>query len=179
MILVTVILFLFLAQCPRSSHCRPHDSLLFALCLHLAEFEQHSGESSLPGRAGFRHGGGWRGGDGRKHRAPHEPLSEWWGERRPGRVLSPAHYHEPENTRGDHPRGGPRSPTPGVLCHRHHHYRLFADFHITTRGGQIIPAHGLDGGFCASRRHDLFDSRRSGSGQHFLPQRSRGNGATR
>ncbi len=42
-------------------------SLLFAsICLNLSPY---SGQSALVGRAGFRHGGGRRGGDGGKHRA--------------------------------------------------------------------------------------------------------------
>jgi heavy metal efflux system protein len=68
-ILVVVILFLFLGNV--------RGALIVALTIPFsllfappASAQRHSGESAVAGRARFRHGGGWRGGDGGKHRAP-------------------------------------------------------------------------------------------------------------
>jgi heavy metal efflux system protein len=60
------------AQCPGRAHRRADHSVLAAVRLHLAGPGPHSGQSSVPGRAGFRNGGGWRGG----HGGEHHPASE-------------------------------------------------------------------------------------------------------
>ena len=52
-------------------------SLLFAAIVF--EAEGHSGQPAFAGRAGFRHGGGWRGGDGGEYRAPPEPSGRAGG----------------------------------------------------------------------------------------------------
>ena len=57
-------------QCPRRDHRRSDHSVFAAVRRHLPEPERHSRQPAVAGRAGFRHGGGWRGGDGGKHRAP-------------------------------------------------------------------------------------------------------------
>ncbi len=94
------------------------------------------------------------------------------------RGRSPNSLRAAENHRGDHPRGVPRSPTAGLLRHRHHHHRLYADLHAATRGGPVVPAHGLDGGLCPSRRHDVFHPHRPRAGRHVFPQAASGSGAT-
>ena len=74
-----------------------------------------------------------------------------------GRIASPP------NTRSDDSRGGSRSAAPGFLRHPHHHYCLHADLHAAAGGGPAVPAHGLDGGFCAAGRDDVFHLGRSGA----------------
>ena len=72
-ILVVIILFLFLGNVRGAiivALTIPFSLLFAATCLNLAA---HSREPALARRAGFRHGGGWRGGDGREHRPPPEP----------------------------------------------------------------------------------------------------------
>ena len=59
-------------QCARRHHRGAHHSVLAAVCLDLPQPEAHSGEPALAGRAGLRHGGGRRGGDGGEHRPPSE-----------------------------------------------------------------------------------------------------------
>ena len=79
MILVSVILFLFLLNVRAAlivALTIPFSLLFASIWLDL---EPHSGKSSLPGRAGFRNGGGWRGGDGGKHcPAPEPPQQRAW-----------------------------------------------------------------------------------------------------
>ena len=72
-ILVVIILFLFLGNVRGAlivALTIPFSLLFASICLNL---QQHSGESAVAGRAGFRHGGGWRGGDGGEHRPPSGP----------------------------------------------------------------------------------------------------------
>ena len=80
-----------------------------------------------------------------------------------------ANHRDHQIARRSHPRGLSRGPTTGVLCHRHHHHRLLADFHAPTFGRQIILANGLDGSARSSRGHDLLDPCRAGPQQmeHF------------
>jgi cobalt-zinc-cadmium resistance protein CzcA len=70
MVLVTVILLLFLlnARAAFIVALTIPFSLLFASIL--SGPEPYSGEPSFAGRAGLRHGGGWRGGDDGKHHSP-------------------------------------------------------------------------------------------------------------
>jgi multidrug efflux pump subunit AcrB len=56
-------------------HRRAHHSVLSAVCVDLARSEPHSRQSSLAGRAGFRNGGGWRGGHGGEHHPASEPAA--------------------------------------------------------------------------------------------------------
>ncbi len=77
----------------------------------------------------------------------------------------------PENAGGDDPRGLPRGTAARVLCHRHHHHRVYADLHAATRGRASVQAHGVDGRFCAAWRDDIFHLHRAGTCQHFLSQR--------
>ncbi len=51
MILVTIILFLFLGQCSCRSDRGMHDTVLIAVCVYLARFEQDPSKPPLPGRA--------------------------------------------------------------------------------------------------------------------------------
>ncbi len=60
----------FPGECSRRHHRLADHSLRVAVCLHLPGPAAYLRQPAFPGRAGFRHGGGWRGGDGRKHRAP-------------------------------------------------------------------------------------------------------------
>ena len=72
-VLVVVILFLFLGNARGAvivALTIPFSLLFAATCL---KSERHSGELAVAGRAGFRDGGGWRGGDGGEHRAAFEP----------------------------------------------------------------------------------------------------------
>ena len=132
MILVTVILFLFLfnARAALIVALTIPFSLLFASIL--ARFDESPGQPALAGRAGFRHGRGWRRGHGGKHRAAHVPA--------------PQPFRNAENVGGNHPRRRPRSPAARVLRHRHHHHGLYADLHAPANGGPSVPAHGLDRG---------------------------------
>ena len=72
-ILVAIILFLFLGNVRGAfivALTIPFSLLFASICLDL---DQYSRQSALARRARFRHGGGWRGGDGGKHRPPSEP----------------------------------------------------------------------------------------------------------
>ena len=74
--LVAVILFLFLGNVRGAlivALTIPFSLLFASICLDL---RKHSGQSAVAGRARFRHGGGWRGGDGGEHRAPSEPAAD-------------------------------------------------------------------------------------------------------
>ena len=77
-------------KCAGRADRRSDDSLLAAVRGHLPSAQGHPGEPAVAGRARFRHGGGWRGRDGGKHRAPPVP--------------SPRGGHE--NAHGEDPRGG-------------------------------------------------------------------------
>ena len=71
-LLVTVILFLFLGNARGAlivALTIPFSLLFASICLDLRNIP---GQSAVAGRAGFRDGGGWRGGDGGKYRAPPE-----------------------------------------------------------------------------------------------------------
>ncbi len=134
-ILVALILFLFLGN-TRGADRRDYDSLRAAVRLNLSRPAPHSGEPALVGRARFRHGGGWRGGHDRKHRAP------------------PQSRERPASHAGAYPRGGARSTTPGFLRHRDHHHGLSAHLYAAKRGRPPFQTHGLDGGVCAPWRID-------------------------
>ena len=72
-ILVVIILFLFLGNVRGAlivALTIPFSLLFASICLDL---QPHSGQPAVAGRARFRHGGGWRGGDGGEHRAPPGP----------------------------------------------------------------------------------------------------------
>ena len=72
-ILVTIVLMLFLGNFRAAlivAWTIPF-SLLFAAIL--SGHESHPGQSPFTGSARFRHGGGWRGGDGGKHRSAPGP----------------------------------------------------------------------------------------------------------
>ena len=74
-ILVVIILFVFLGNVRGAlivALTIPFSLLFAATCLKL---QAHSGESAVAGRARFRHGGGWRGGDGGEHRPPPGPCT--------------------------------------------------------------------------------------------------------
>ncbi len=60
-------------QCSRRAHRLADHSVLAAVRGDLSEAEGHPCESAVAGRAGFRHGGGRRRGDGGKHRASPGP----------------------------------------------------------------------------------------------------------
>ena len=73
MILVTIILFLFLLNARAAlivSLTIPFALFFASILLDLTKVP---GQPALAGRAGFRNGGGRRGGHGGKHRAAHEP----------------------------------------------------------------------------------------------------------
>ena len=173
MILVTIILLLFLGNVRAAlivAMTIPFSLMFASIWLDLSKIP---GQSSVPGRAGFRNDGGRRRGDGRKHRPPLEPAPTTRRGCIAGYTAGTQHGHR-ENARGGDPRGLPRSATAGVLRHRHHHHRLHADFHAPTRGGQVIQADGLDRGVRSSRRHDLLDPDRTGSEQLVVQQRRQG-----
>ena len=163
MILVVIILFIFLGNVRGAiivSLTIPFALLFASICLDL----RHISANLLSlGRAGFRHGGGWRGGDGRKHRAPSEPAG-----RRAPRTIA-----------GAHPRGRARSAAAGFLRHRHHHHRVSSDLHSATRGRKTVQADGLDGRVRAAGRVDLLHAGRAGAGQPAVPQRTPNSGRTR
>ena len=120
-ILVVIILLLFLGNVRGAiivALTIPF-SLLFAAIL--SEAERHSGQPALAGRAGFRHGGGWRGGDGGEHRAP------------PGPSRADSRHSE-----GDDLRGGARSAAAGVLRHRHHHHAYLPIFTLQRVEGRLF-----------------------------------------
>src|SRR5260370_30890265 len=76
MVLVTIILFLFLLDTRAAlivSLTIPFALFFASILLDLTKVPVNL--LSL-GCTGFRHGGRWRGGDGGKHRAPHEPPQE-------------------------------------------------------------------------------------------------------
>ena len=94
MILVTIILFLFLfnARAALIVALTIPFSLLFA-SIWLGS-DEGPGQPSVAGRAGFRNGGGWRGGDGREHRAAHEPPREQASSTKPSTRDHPRAAHE-------------------------------------------------------------------------------------
>ena len=57
-------------------------------------------------------------------------------------------------------QGQPGSGSAHCLCRGHHYYRLSAHFDSPRRGGENVPAHGPDRGFCPDRISD------SGSDTH-------------
>jgi hypothetical protein len=74
MILVVIILVIFLGNVRGAIHRRDYHSVRVAVRFHLPGPAAYFGQPAVPGRAGFRHGRGRRGGDGGKHRAPSEPA---------------------------------------------------------------------------------------------------------
>ena len=151
----SVILFLFLGNArsaldrrpaPFRSRCCSRPS-----CLNL----RHIPANLLSlGALGFRHGGGWRGCDGREHRAPPRPP----GGRR-------------ESVRGPHSRGRARGAAARVLRHRHHHHCLPADLHPAARGGPSVQAHGLDRLRSRCSARSFFHADRAGAFELPLPVR--------
>ena len=80
-ILVAIILFLFLGNVRGAIIVALTIPFLAAVRFDLPGPAAHSRESALAGRARFRHGGGWRGGDGGEHRAPSGPPARRRSER--------------------------------------------------------------------------------------------------
>ncbi len=76
-------------------------------------------------------------------------------------------------------RSRARSAAPGVLRHRHHHYRVLADLHPATRGGPPVSAHGLDSRLCPAGCADLLHADCARSGQLSPSPKARKNGTTR
>ena len=74
MILVVIILFIFLGNVRGALIVSLTIPFALAVCFHLSGPAAHFRQPAFAGRAGFRHGGGWRGGDGGKHRPPSEPA---------------------------------------------------------------------------------------------------------
>ena len=66
--------FYFSGKCARRLDRRVDDSICASVRVDLSGFAAHFREFAFAGRAGFRHGGGWRGGDGGEHRPPSEPA---------------------------------------------------------------------------------------------------------
>ena len=141
MVLVVIVLFLFLGNVRGAIIVALDDSVFPAVRGDLSEPEGYSGQSAFAWRAGFRHGGGRRGGDGREHRASH-------GARQNG--------NEVKAGAGGDSRSRARSAAAGVLRHRHHHHRLSAHIHAAARGGAVVQAHGLDGSVRAAGRACCF-----------------------
>ena len=141
----------------RRNHRCTHDPIFAAVRRHLSRPEADSRQPALAGGTGLRHGGGWRSRHGRKHCPP---------SRTQGRKRAP----DPGKNR----RSRPRSPAPGFLRHRHHHYRLPAYLHAAGGRGSLVPAHGVDGGICTAWRTDFFHRSGSGPFQHVLQQRRKG-----
>ena len=137
-------------KCPGRADRGADHSVFAAVRIHLSRPPAYSRQPAVAGRAGFRHGGGWRGGDGGEHRAAHGT---------PGRRSKAGH--------GPYSRGGARGPAAGFLRHRDHHHGVPADFHAAERGRPAVQAHGLDGGFRAAGRADLLDG--DGAGAFELP----------
>ncbi len=106
-ILVVIILLSVPGECARRDHRRPDHPVFPAVRRDLSEAEGHSGQPAVPGRVGFRNGGGWSGGDGREHRAPPQPARS----RR-------------QDREGEDFRCGARSAAAGVLRYRHYHHGL-------------------------------------------------------
>ena len=139
-------------ECPRRADCGADHSVLPVVRIHLSRPPAHSRQPAVAGRAGFRHGGGWRGRDGGEHRAAHGT---------PGRVQA---------GHGPHSRGCARSPAAGFLRHRHYHHRVPADLHPAERGRPAVQAHGLDRRFCAAGRADLLHGDGAGAVELPLPR---------
>ena len=59
----------------RRDHRGPHHPVCAPVRRGVLEPERDSGQPAVAGRAGFRHGGGWRGGDGGEHRAAPRPRN--------------------------------------------------------------------------------------------------------
>ena len=76
---------------------------------------------------------------------------------------------EPKKVDGrDHPRGLPRGAAAGLLRHRNHHHRVYADLHAATHRRTALPAHGVDGCFRSAGRHVVLHLHRAGTGKHIL-----------
>ncbi len=124
-------------QCSRRSDRRAYHSILAAVRVHLAGLEPHSRQSSFAGRAGFRNGGGWRGGHGGKHRPPFEP---------PQRTRAGGHRDRTTRRRESireacHEVQRPVFYAIAIIITAYH-----AHLHAAARGGPAVPAHGLDRG---------------------------------
>ena len=90
-VLVALILFLFLGNARGAlivALTIPFSLLFASICL---EPRTNSGQPALAGRAGFRHGGGRRGGDGGKHRALPGPRHERYRHEVMDRIREAAH----------------------------------------------------------------------------------------
>ncbi len=80
------------------------------------------------------------------------------------------HRDQASNGRGEDSRGSARSAAPGFLCNRNHHYGLFADLHLASRGRPALQADGMDCGLCSAGCADLFHDYGSGPGQFSVSQ---------
>ncbi len=60
MILVVIILFIFLGNVRGGIHRRADDSFCAVVCFHLPGLAPYLRQPAFAGRAGLRHGGGWR-----------------------------------------------------------------------------------------------------------------------
>ncbi len=145
----------------RGADCRPHHSLFAAVCVHLPQPAPHSRESAVAGRARFRHGGGWRGGHGREHRAP------------------PAHASDRATASGSSVGDQIRAAAHEVQ--RPVFYAIaiiitayIPDLHAAARGRAAVQAHGLDRGVRAAGRVAVFDSGVAGARELSVPPRREG-----
>jgi heavy metal efflux system protein len=158
-ILVVIILILFLGNVRGAlivAITIPFSLLFASICLDL---KPHSGEPALAGRAGLRHGGRWRGGDGRKHRPPSESHKDDDTRRTPQQKIQ---------------RGRARGAAAGLLRHRHHHHGLSAHLYLQSVEGRLFKPLAWTVAFALAGRADLFHRRCSGAGQHPVPQRREG-----
>ena len=116
MILVVIILFIFLGNAPRCTHRLIYDTVLLVVCFHLSRPTAHLRKLAFLRCSRFRHGCGWRGGNGRKHR----PSSKSSRETEP-------------HTDGPYSGSCSRSPAARLLRDRHYHHGVSADLHPPER----------------------------------------------
>ncbi len=90
------------------------------------------------------------------------------------RLLSHSDGASGRDRRPKDQKGGARGPAARVLFHRHHHYRVSADFHLAGSGRALVQADGLDGGICAAGSSHLLDADRPGNRRRRVSQGHQG-----
>ncbi len=85
-----------------------------------------------------------------------------------------AHTDDTRTPIAEDSRRRPRGAAPGLLRPRHHHHLLPAHLHPAGRRRPALQAHGLDRHLRPDRRAGLRHPRRSGHGQHAVPQGRQG-----
>ena len=161
--LVAVILFLFLGNLRGAlivALTIPFSLLFASICLDLRKIPANL---LVSGRAGFRHGRGWRGGDGREHRPASGTAQTIARRRREQKIFEAAHEVQ-----------RPVFYAIGIIITAY-----IPIFTLQRVEGRLFKPMAWTVAFALLGRADFLDDSGAGAGQLPVPQRRARNGTTR